>query len=312
MQTLSQIQYLLQDSLVQKPGLLSRKYGLPLLEPHTWNVDTHKSNSALTWDQFVSADNQAQELFKNCGFRLGILAESVFESWLKKQNLEYVRGLQIFESKPITRTLGELDFIYKRNNQWQHFELAAKIYCYRPQNRDFIGPNKRDFFHRKLEILQSQQLPLISNPHTKSALVSNGLQNVETSSVHFCGRLFYPPGEWKVPDYVNPEHLRGIYFEKYLPIQNLPSDNALVLLPRYLWFLPKIELDQLIPIEFSTSNFAHLQWADLSNTIQIEKLKIVTDHYKILGQTTMLSLLKFKAEKWQEVERILLLPDCLS
>ncbi len=312
MQTFSEILHFLRASLIHKPGLLCRSYGLTLLDPHTWKSDNHERDLSIQWAEFIRMDHEAQELFRYCGFRLGMLAESVFENWLQKQNIDYRRGLQIFESKPISRTLGELDFLYKRNQEWQHFELAAKVYCFRPQNNDFIGPNKRDFFHRKLNTLKTQQLPLVSHPCAINTLKSEGLKNVKQSSVHFCGRLFYPPGEWKAPDYVNPSHSKGIYFEKHLPLQNFKNNNVLLLLPRYLWFLPEIVLDQLISIKFTKGNFAELQWANLANTVQIEQLKNVIDHFKSMGKTIMLSLLECKESKWYEAERILLLPHTLN
>ncbi len=308
MQKLSTIQNLLQFSLIYKPGLLSPKYGLVILDPTTIRKISDEPKRLLQWNEFIDLDYQAQKLFESSGFRLGILAESIFENWLLEQKLDYRRGVQIFEIEPTNRTLGELDFLYKLNDEWKHFELASKIYCFRPKHNDFIGPNKRDFFHRKLFSLQNQQLPLISNPSTIQILKNEGLEQIKESQVHFCGRLFYPPGRWSIPEYINTEHQKGIYYEKILPFKNYKNNHAMMLLPRYLWFLPEISLSQLMPVKFTKGNFAQLQWADLSKPDDINELKHVLKHFQNHNQTTMLILFEKTSRNWHEIQRILLLP----
>ena len=302
----------LQFSLISRPGLLSSTYGLPILDVQTLSYTNEEPNLELGWDQFLSMDDEAQKLFESSGFRLGILAESIFENWLIENKIDYRRGLQIFETEPVRRTLGELDFLYYQNKRWSHFELAAKIYCFRPQYNDYIGPNKRDFFHRKLDSLQNKQLPLISNPSTEKILKNQGIENIRKSQVHFCGRLFYPPGQWNIPNYFNCEHAQGIYYENNLPIHNYQNHQSLILLPRYLWFLPDINLTELSALKFTKDKFAQIQWADLSKKEDIYELEQVLEYYTKLGQTTMLALLEYQSEKWREIQRILLLPHSMN
>ena len=122
------IQDFLQFSLIYKPSLLSAEFGLTLLDPETFSKITKKPLGALSWNEFVKMDDDAQKLFQSNGFRLGILAESIFEKWLIDQKINYKRGLQIFEKEPVRKTLGELDFLYYKNQSWNHVELTAKIY----------------------------------------------------------------------------------------------------------------------------------------------------------------------------------------
>ena len=312
MPILPQFNRLLQFSLIHNPGLLSREYGLPLLDIENISDINDELSLELRWNQFLNVDHQAQKLFESSGFRLGILAESIFENWLREHKIDFRRGLQVFEPEPSRKTLGELDFLYYHDKCWTHFELAAKIYCFRPQYNDYIGPNKRDFFHRKLDSLEQKQLPLISNPSTVKILKNQGIENITKSQVHFCGRLFYPPGQWDIPDYVNCEHAKGIYYENHLPLDSFQNNQSLVLLPRYLWFLPEINLTELSILKFTKGQFAQMQWASVSEKEDIYQLEQVLKHYTKLGKTTMLAVLEYQSEKWREIQRILLLPHSMN
>lgn len=312
MQTLNRIHSYLQCSLIHNQGLLNCNTGINLAKPNSWGNQTFYESDLNDWEDFSTLDKQARILFEACGYRLGILAEAVFENWLKLNQIKYFRGIQVFESGTSPKTLGELDFIYFLENQWIHLELAAKVYCFRPQMNDFIGPNRRDFMHLKLRSLRNHQLPLIKHPSTTRILNAEGVTRVESSNVHFCGRIFYPTGSWKIPEYIHPDHLKGTYYEKELPLADFPKKNVLMLLPRYLWFAPKINLTALEYIALEYSQFAPLYWINLQNPSQTKRFSQIIEDYRSSGQTLMLSMLQWSSNQWQEIERILFVPKSLS
>ena len=119
MPILPQFNRLLQFSLIHNPGLLSREYGLPLLDIENISDINDELSLELRWNQFLNVDHQAQKLFESSGFRLGILAESIFENWLREHKIDFRRGLQVFEPEPSRKTLGELDFLYYHDKCWR-------------------------------------------------------------------------------------------------------------------------------------------------------------------------------------------------
>ena len=54
------IQSILQFSLIHNPGLLSREYGLPLLDIENISDINDELSLELRWNQFLNVDHQAQ------------------------------------------------------------------------------------------------------------------------------------------------------------------------------------------------------------------------------------------------------------
>ena len=96
MPILPQFNQFLQFSLIHNPGLLSREYGLPLLDIENISDTNDELNLELRWNQFLNVDHQAQKLFESSGFRLGILAESIFENWLREHKIDFLEEVYRF------------------------------------------------------------------------------------------------------------------------------------------------------------------------------------------------------------------------
>lgn len=312
MPTLSKIHKLLQHSLIRNPGLLNPNSEIILTNPNLWATNDYKETFVFEWDDFVELDHESQILFESCGFRLGVLAEAVFEQWLIQNQIDYVRGIQIFDSETGRKTLGELDFVYNHHGQWLHCELAAKIYCYRPVENDFIGPNRRDFLHLKLQNLHNHQLPLGTSAVTQDALKKVNIGPIKNSNIHFCGRIFYPKDHYEQINQLHPNHLKGTYFERNLPLSNFPKDYVLMLIPRYMWFIPAIQLKNIQSVDLHYSEFAELQSINLDKPVEQKYLEEVISRHQSSGKSLMFILFQPFCEGWREVERILLVPHVLS
>lgn len=108
--------------------------------------------------------------------RLGHLAENTVSKLIKaanNYNLLY-ENVQVLEGN---KTIGELDFIIeeKESKELIHLELAYKFYLFDPSIssqaiKNWIGPNRNDSLHEKLEKLKSKQFPLLYHPCTAARL----------------------------------------------------------------------------------------------------------------------------------------------
>jgi len=76
--------------------------------------------------------------------------------------------------KNLTKTLGEIDYLYQDNNgQLNHLEIAVKFYLLKPDKFGFerlIGPNGSDWYERKLLHLFNKQLALSDLPEAKKLM----------------------------------------------------------------------------------------------------------------------------------------------
>jgi len=97
-----------------------------------------------------------------------------------------------------TLTLGELDFIIKKEKKPIHLEVAYKFYLFEACFGDkeiehWIGPNRKDNLVKKLTKLKEKQLPILHSIYTKPLLDKLGIQsqNIE-QFVHFKAQLFIP------------------------------------------------------------------------------------------------------------------------
>ena len=116
--------------------------------------------------------------------RLGHLAEKLVSELIKASSNYQVlyENIQLIENKI---TIGELDFVIEEvtTSQVTHVELAYKFYLYDPslsatQLNNWIGPNRNDALHLKLEKLKQKQFPLLQHIAAKAALPAIDIANV--------------------------------------------------------------------------------------------------------------------------------------
>lgn len=122
------------------------------------------------FDLKLLGEIDVQEFSLPDNIRLGHLAERVVSQLIdlsSEYDLRY-ENIQLIEDK---NTIGELDFIIqeKRTKQVIHLEMAYKFYLYDPKVLDseienWIGPNRNDSLHKKLEKLKQKQFPLLYHP----------------------------------------------------------------------------------------------------------------------------------------------------
>ncbi len=153
--------------------------------------------------------------------RLGQRMEFFMEAALKASNNEVlVKNLQIIHQK---ETLGEIDFIVKNrsNNAIFQLEMVYKFYLFDPEIRgkwtqQWIGGNRRDNLHLKLQKLEEKQLPLLYAPETLSYLKEIDLKPAEIEQkVCLMGQLFLPyKQEPTLNEKLNPTALAGFWLNK--------------------------------------------------------------------------------------------------
>lgn len=108
--------------------------------------------------------------------RLGHIAEKVVSLLIQSSSNYHLlyENMQIVEEK---KTIGEIDFIIEeiKTQKRIHVELAYKFYLYDPAIsseplKNWIGPNRKDALHTKLEKLKEKQFPLLKHDLTKVML----------------------------------------------------------------------------------------------------------------------------------------------
>ncbi|NNE93868.1 MAG: DUF1853 family protein [Verrucomicrobiales bacterium] len=179
--------------------------------------------------------------------RVGRYFEDLIEFWLTEiQDVELIaRGHQIFDANEKTRTIGELDFVWRDDcGTLIHLETAVKFYLHDPGENhtgsQFVGPNARDTFERKIARLLDHQLPLsarnYSEPVIPRALVR--------------GRIFYHPDSSApetLPDFLNPDHLRGEWLHQGEIDRLDHSDREFHILEKPHWFTAPQEPGMSLP-----------------------------------------------------------------
>ena len=101
--------------------------------------------------------------------RLGHYFEDLVAYYLQHCPSQSVKNLQrnVALRTPLehgngVNTLGELDFLYERDRQWHHLEVAVKFYLAveRRGERIWLGPNCKDQLDIKWRRMLTHQLPL--------------------------------------------------------------------------------------------------------------------------------------------------------
>ena len=181
---------------------------------------------------------------------LGRRAEQYFSIALKQdERFELLdTGRQLIRDK---RTIGEFDFILRDRHSGKviHLELVYKFYIWEPDFspvplEQWIGPNRNDLLHVKLEKLRKKQFPLLYSPEGRKAMIDLGIEIDEVEQqVCYLMNLFLPFGEHRVPDDLLPEKaIQGKYYRKEQLLSNT-FENAQFCLPgRPNWFMQEEQL----------------------------------------------------------------------
>lgn len=187
--------------------------------------------------------------------RLGKLVERFVSNELQQNDAIdiLVENIQIQDNKI---TLGELDCLILKNHQPIHLEIIYKFYLYNPsvgttEIEHWIGPNKKDSLHQKLEKLINKQLPLLYNSKTKPLLDSlNVSPEVITQKVYFKAQLFVPLKDYGISfPLINNNCIVGFY----LNIKDISLfENCKFHIPtKHNWLVtPHTDIDWLTFINF--------------------------------------------------------------
>ena len=180
------------------------------------------------------------------GHRVGRYFEALTHYWLQHlAGLEVVaNNLQLRDGK---QTVGEIDFLFRENEQLIHWEVAVKYYlqlvpdC---EEHEYIGPNTADNLASKTKRLFEEQLPRSTEQNLVRELgVLDGTGSIKRQAF-IKGWLFYhgfPETPGTCPSSINPAHLKGFWIrhgEDKLPPQ---GQNVLwTLLEKPYWLAPKL------------------------------------------------------------------------
>ncbi len=180
--------------LVDCPDLLVTPASIRLPDPFL-------TNQPIDWSPVIRFHETKSS------YRVGYYVEALVQAWLGvTPGIEEIQqGIQVRKEKI---TLGELDFLFRRDGELQHLEVALKFYLYAPDRiangSHFIGPNAADNFERKRDRLLTKQLPFgrLYDPE------------IQRSQHLVKGVIFYPEGVSEIdemPDNLNPLHARGTW-----------------------------------------------------------------------------------------------------
>ena len=186
--------------------------------------------------------------------RVGRYFEVLTHYWLK-----HVAGLEVIANNLQLRdgnqTLGEMDFLFRENEQLVHWEVAVKYYLQRApgcEEHEFIGPNTADNLASKMDRLFEKQLPRSTEQNLVRSLGAlDGVGSIKRQAF-IKGWLFYrgfPETPGGRSSSLNPDHLKGFWIhhgEDPLPPQS--QDALWSLLEKPCWLAPKLSAnaDELI------------------------------------------------------------------
>ncbi|WP_367752824.1 DUF1853 family protein [Flavobacterium sp. WC2430] len=149
--------------------------------------------------------------------RLGHLAEKIVSELIKLSTNYKVlyENSQIIEDQ---KTIGEIDFIVENSidKKLIHMELAYKFYLLDPSIssefiNNWIGPNRNDSLHQKLDKLKSKQFPLLYHSCAKSKFSTIDINTI-SQALCLLVSLFIPyEFNTKLPP-VYQKAVKGYYF----------------------------------------------------------------------------------------------------
>ena len=226
-----------------------------MLQAHTTRRPIFSSQDC--WDAFSQALAKLQQLEEDPtpllthldqlpSHRVGRYFEALTYYWLKHlADVEVVtNNLQLRDGK---QTLGEIDFLFRENNQLIHWEVAVKYYlqlipgC---EEHEYIGPNTADNLASKMERLFDEQLLRSTEKNLTRALGNlDGTGSIKRQAF-IKGWLFYhgyPETSGSSPSLLNPNHLKGFWIhhgEDELPSDT--QDTLWTLLEKPHWLATKL------------------------------------------------------------------------
>jgi hypothetical protein len=178
--------------LVHCPALIDSPLVLDLPDPFSSDIE-------IDWSPVLRFHET------KAAHRVGYYVESLIQVWLESTpGISDLRhGIQIIREK---ETLGELDFLFRREGKLHHLEVALKFYLYTPDHSvggcRFIGPNAADTFEKKRDRLLEKQIPF----------GREFFPGIDESHILVKGMIFYDPRNAlpeSLPRRLNPHHARG-------------------------------------------------------------------------------------------------------
>lgn len=207
--------------LLKAPFLLEQEKDLPL----AFDLPIH-----LEAIQSIHINKQ--------NFRLGKYIENLLSEYLTHHpNIsELLSGIQIFDQH---KTIGELDFIFKYQDRFYHWEVTQKFYLLHHHQgiSRYFGPQGKDRLDLKVKKLIEHQLPLAKNEVTLKTISQKDLH----SRAYVKGTIFYhksnkiTPPTW--PN-LSPHHSKGwwLRLNEFLPyFSQTETRLSFLVLPKTRW-----------------------------------------------------------------------------
>lgn len=191
---------------------IQQQYQGYFLTPQLWTGELE----GITQFDFQPKTNSPFNLDVSDGIRLGHLVEHfVYFDFSHTPNIEVLaKNVQLNNERT---TLGEIDFIIQRDGEIFHIETSYKFYLFDPDVHrkgiyQWVGPNRRDSFDRKLEKIKRTQFPLLKTEEAEQFLLANGIatENLKQRA-YFKAQLFVPFGRQIDVAPLNPDAVAGEY-----------------------------------------------------------------------------------------------------
>ncbi|GAA4280642.1 DUF1853 family protein [Gaetbulibacter aestuarii] len=210
--------------------MIQKRYEGFLSTPVLWR------NRTLFDLEAFELNSKSTHLSKNINTRLRLgnyVERLVFFELASHKNITILaENIQIQNGKT---TLGELDCLFKRDQQVYHIEIVYKFYLYDETIGDseidhFIGPNRKDALTEKLSKLKNKQLPLLHSKSCQDFLKTLNLRSEDIlQKVYFKAQLFLPYKKQVSLTQLNSDCVCGFYIHR----------NALEAFKTYKFFIPK-------------------------------------------------------------------------
>jgi len=195
--------------VISSPSLISRDSGMV---SDSWCGDTFETNLSALQRLDAAPIHLLNLLEKNQSPRLGRYFEVLVGYWLREISGHEVIAQNLTVSDA-SRSLGEFDLLFRDQTTCRvmHWELSVKFYL--KFKGQFIGPNPRDTFDKKINKVFGQQLRLSRLSEARSRLQSLIGDEPIYPKAFIRGRLFYPAlSDWRHPeiiDGISRNHERG-------------------------------------------------------------------------------------------------------
>lgn len=241
-------------------------------------------------------------LQKRTSTRLGLYFESLwaffwshFVQPAPANNAVIAQNLQIQKSG---KTLGALDFIICEEGKGVcHIEAALKFYLLdgdNPQDlKSWVGPNRNDTLHNKVERLEHHQFKMLHHPETEIALKQLGInpQSVKQQLL-LKGQLFPRLSIQTHSAQTKTMNSGNFWLAHHELLETLP-EGSFTIIPRNRWISPTRHHPCVQPLRKSQLAMA------------------LTGHFSVNQRPRLVA--KLEKQKvtgcWQEVSRFFVVPD---